>query len=519
MAKNTLEIIIKANTTQAQAALRGLQTTIGKPFAGLKQSVSGLGTAFQSMTGFSLGAAGAFAAIGIAASKAADFIKSSVASTIAYGQSVRELSQIIGVNSEETSRLIQVADDYLISVGQLTTALRFATKNGFAPTVESLAQLADRFNSISDPTQRAAEMVKIFGRNWSALVPMLKAGGDEIRANAAAIEQGLILDDTDTAMIFEYQQAVDGLQDSWGAFTTGIGISLIPLLTDLANALQTAADALSADRQIINDTADTLHTMGLMFGEATISANTFGIAMSNAVAGGFIDFEGNYVEQIAAIADEIAALKTPAEQAAAAQRYFGDEFGIVLEMLKLGGGYFREVATSEMEATAATAALNSQLKPTAEQLQALADAAKEAQGELADYAKAIEKAGLSTAKENDLINQFAASLGLVDTTALLAANDQELLNAAWDAGVISLDKFTQISLEAATGTGELSDATVQYLKMRLPRQRVQRDWRPPSAARPTQPRFYATSSGRYSLRRWRINGRGRGSVSSRLLTC
>ena len=94
----------------------------------------------------------------------------------------------------------------------------------------------------------------------------------------------------------------------------------------------------------------------------------------------------------------------------------------------------------------------------------LDDALKETEGDLSDYAKAIEKAGLSTAEENTLIEQYAASLGLADTTALLAANDQELLNAAWEAGAISLDKFTQISLEAATGTGELSDATVQYLE-------------------------------------------------------
>ena len=84
--------------------------------------------------------------------------------------------------------IIQVADDYLISVERLTTALRFAVKNGFTPTIDSLAQLADRFNSISATRhERAAEMVKIFGRNWTALIPMLQAGGDAIKKNAAAI--------------------------------------------------------------------------------------------------------------------------------------------------------------------------------------------------------------------------------------------------------------------------------------------------------------------------------------------
>jgi hypothetical protein len=32
VAKNTLEIIIKANTAQAQQALKSLQTTVGAPF-------------------------------------------------------------------------------------------------------------------------------------------------------------------------------------------------------------------------------------------------------------------------------------------------------------------------------------------------------------------------------------------------------------------------------------------------------------------------------------------------------
>ena len=96
----------------------------------------------------------------MAASKASDFIKQSVAETVAYAQSVRELSYVLGTSAEETSRIVQVADDYLISTEKLTTALRFAVKNGFEPSIDSLAQLADQFNAISDPNERAAKMVR-----------------------------------------------------------------------------------------------------------------------------------------------------------------------------------------------------------------------------------------------------------------------------------------------------------------------------------------------------------------------
>src|SRR3990172_10821012 len=66
-----------------------------------------------------------------------------VGATMDYSRSVREMAQSMGLSTEETSRMIQLADDYLISIDEMRVAMQMATKNGFAPGVEGLAQLAD----------------------------------------------------------------------------------------------------------------------------------------------------------------------------------------------------------------------------------------------------------------------------------------------------------------------------------------------------------------------------------------
>lgn len=152
--------------------------------------------------------------------------------TVDYAKEVRDLSKNLMTSTEEASRLIQVADDYQISVGSLTSSLQFALKNGFAPTVNNLADLADKYLAIQSPTERAAMLTKIFGRNWSELTPLLNAGGDAIKKNAAAIEEGLVLTQQQVINARQLELALDGLEDSWKSTTTTIGNDLIPALTN-----------------------------------------------------------------------------------------------------------------------------------------------------------------------------------------------------------------------------------------------------------------------------------------------
>ncbi len=121
-------------------------------------------------------AAGALGVFGVSVTKlnqpltlGAELLKSSVETTLKYSSTVRDMSRNLGIGTEETSKLIQVSDDYKISNEQLQSALQMSVKKGFEPSIESIAKLADQYNALESPTERAAMLAEKFGKNWAVL--------------------------------------------------------------------------------------------------------------------------------------------------------------------------------------------------------------------------------------------------------------------------------------------------------------------------------------------------------------
>lgn len=209
----------------------GVNTTKGE--AGLKEFKKSLIGAAEGLTGLGIGsltAGGIIAGLAVGMKKAVD-------QTEKYNLSIRNLAQNLGITTEETSRVVQTADDFGIQQAELTTALQMAVKLGFAPSINSIAKLADVYNSIQDPLARADEMVKRFGRNWTVLTPMLREGSAAIKANAASIEDSLIVTQKSADAARNYQKSVDGLTDAWQGFTYMAGNAAIPTLTNLLDGL------------------------------------------------------------------------------------------------------------------------------------------------------------------------------------------------------------------------------------------------------------------------------------------
>ena len=173
---------------------------------------------------------------GINAAK--EFAQQAIGDTMEYAKSVRELSTNIGISVEETSKIIQAADDYGIGVGEVTSALEMMTRRGIAPSIDKLASLADQFKSIQDPVKRAEAMTEAFGRSWTTLTPLLAAGGDALRASADEAEKmGLVLSDKDVKAARELEIAADNLGDRVEALKIKIGTGLIPKLVELGDQL------------------------------------------------------------------------------------------------------------------------------------------------------------------------------------------------------------------------------------------------------------------------------------------
>lgn len=212
-----------------------------------------LGTNFQALTGFSLGAAGGIALIGETLHAGIQFLKDSVSETVDYNKTVREMMEVTGLAADEISRIIQVGDDWGISTGELRSALEMMNKKGVSPTIENLAKIADEYVNAEDKSAFAEEANKKYGRSFTTLVPLIAKGGDELRAWTDAVDDSLIATDESIAASREYEVAVDNLGDAWQGFKQTVGNAVIPILTDLLTGINDINNAIGEEKDITEE--------------------------------------------------------------------------------------------------------------------------------------------------------------------------------------------------------------------------------------------------------------------------
>lgn len=97
-----------------------------------------LAAGFKSLTGFSLGAGAAMAAVGAGV----EFLRQAVDETVNYATEIDNMSRLLGISTEETSRLVQASDDLFISQEKLSSGLQAATRQGIDVSIEGLKKLS-----------------------------------------------------------------------------------------------------------------------------------------------------------------------------------------------------------------------------------------------------------------------------------------------------------------------------------------------------------------------------------------
>ena len=209
-----------------------LVNNISGKMKGITGVTGGLGTAFQSLTGFSLGAAGGIAAVTLGLKAGIKFAKESVTEVTAYNKTIREMGQVTGLGAEEISRIIQVGDDWGISIDSIRTSLAFMNKKGIEPSIDNLADMADSYVAATDKSKWAEEAVKTLGRGYQTLIPLLALGGKGFRDAAAGIDASLIATEDGMKASREYEVAMDDLTDTVTGLKYELGNGLIPTLVE-----------------------------------------------------------------------------------------------------------------------------------------------------------------------------------------------------------------------------------------------------------------------------------------------
>ncbi len=178
--------------------------------------------------------------------------------TVKYAEQVRDLNRISGTGAEQTSRLIQTADDLKIEYQTLEQAARSLAQKGIALTTEELAKSSDEYLALTDAGERAEYAVKKFGRAGLELTKVLETGGDAIRKMAASQNESLILTDAQVEKAREFEKAQDALNDTLMGFKIAIGNAILPSITSFLRgieALLTAEEKLKDKGEEVNQTA------------------------------------------------------------------------------------------------------------------------------------------------------------------------------------------------------------------------------------------------------------------------
>jgi len=152
---------------------------------------------------------------------------------VEYASQVRDVSRSLGASTEESSRLIQVADDVTLSYTTLTTSLKMAQKDGIEPNIEGLAKLSDEYLKLKPGAERTQFLLDKFGKSGGEMSKMMEKGGAAIRQMSDAMDESLILTQQSVDAAREYEIGVDALSDAWDGFTYQVAPPLIKAATSV----------------------------------------------------------------------------------------------------------------------------------------------------------------------------------------------------------------------------------------------------------------------------------------------
>ena len=206
----------------------------------------------------------------------------------AYDQQVKELMLRTGGTAEETSRLIQTVDDAGISYETLSTAMRFAVKNGIEPNIESIARLSTEYLALNGPVERGQFLLDKFGRSGMDMARIMDMGGAAILSMSGAVEKNLIVTEEAIIQSEKYRVNVDNLTDSWEGLKVMVGNEVIPALneslsgmTNWNNAMERAAVLTGTTDQRLNQVVARMILLGDTTNSATTSYTAWAQALQN----------------------------------------------------------------------------------------------------------------------------------------------------------------------------------------------------------------------------------------------
>ena len=223
--------------------IASLYAEIGADTSKLQKGLGETKTGLSDVAKSALSTTAIFAAMSTVLVATGKAFKKMVDETVDYGMQVRDMGLLIGASAEESSKLIQAADDVFVSYESLSRGMQIAIRNGVEPTIDGMGRLADQYNSIQDPIERTKFLLDTFGRSGAELAPLMQLGSDGLKELGDEAEKvGLVLDQETIRATIKYKEAVDSLNDTLAGIKMQIGSVVLPALAAYTEAISLALE-------------------------------------------------------------------------------------------------------------------------------------------------------------------------------------------------------------------------------------------------------------------------------------
>jgi hypothetical protein len=254
--RETFQVVIDVTTEGAQKSLKRLKSDVASA-----DGAMGKARAAASGMGAMLGQFGAQAAITAGVAIAAFGVKAVKAfqdTALAAGR----FADATGISVEAASRLAEVAGDLGIESDAVQAAIMrmnvaiekngpaikrmgdeiVRAKDGSVDSAASFQNLVTRIGAIPNATERAKVAQQVFGRGYAQIAEMMEMSAGELATALGNVSEQKVIDEAELAKARKFRDSMDALRDRVDDLMLGFGEDLLPVVTDVTDAVTGMAD-------------------------------------------------------------------------------------------------------------------------------------------------------------------------------------------------------------------------------------------------------------------------------------
>jgi hypothetical protein len=209
-------------------------------------------TQFKEITGINLSSLTAYAAVGAAVGKIIDLTKKSIELHVQYAGAVDNLNNITGDTAENTSRLVQVAKLYGLTVEDLAKSQKKLAESSETLNKETIIELAQKYQTINNAADRQLFLTDKLGKAGQKWAEILTQDTAALEKQFQTVNKGLILTEEQIKQAEEYEVSQIQMKNNWEAVGNAIGRWFIPVSTTASRlmAVEMAAARIAAEQHL-----------------------------------------------------------------------------------------------------------------------------------------------------------------------------------------------------------------------------------------------------------------------------